>query len=120
MTGPSEQNLGITSGERSSMHGDSGWLERRAQNLGMAESKSTWFALSINAHSEKSRRFDLNGYKRLADISECRDRCPRISVRGAPGCTARLIFCLADVGLLRHGLLSPALHTESNGQIGSH
>jgi len=44
-TGPSEQNFGITSGERSSMHGDSGWLERRAQNLGMAESKSTWFRI---------------------------------------------------------------------------
>jgi len=66
MTGPSEQNFGITSGERSSMHGDSGWLERRAQNLGMAESKSTWFALSINAHSEKSRRFDLNGYQEVS------------------------------------------------------
>lgn len=38
----------------------------------MAESKSTWFALSIKAHSEKTRRLDLNGYKKLADISERR------------------------------------------------
>ena len=49
-----------------------GWLGRQDSNLGMAESKSTWFALFINTHSEKSRRFGFNGYKRLADISECR------------------------------------------------
>ena len=38
----------------------------------MAESKSKWFALFINARSEKSREFDLNPFKSLADISECR------------------------------------------------
>jgi hypothetical protein len=41
-------------------------LGREDSNLRMAESKSTWFR-SINTHSEKSRRFDFNGYKRLAD-----------------------------------------------------
>src|SRR5262249_33268252 len=41
-------------------------------------------AAHISPQSGKSRRFDFNGYKRLADISECRDGCPRISVRGAP------------------------------------
>ena len=39
----------------------------------MAESKSSWFALSVNKHSEKSRRFDFHEYKRLADILESRD-----------------------------------------------
>ena len=61
-----------------------GGSARQDSNLGMAESKSTWFALSINTRSEKSRRFDFNGHKTLADISECRDPCPRISVRGVP------------------------------------
>jgi len=45
----------------------------KATRLGMAESKSTWFALFIKAHSEEMRKFDLNPIKRLADISECRD-----------------------------------------------
>ena len=36
------------------------WLACQDSNLGMEESKSTLFALSINVHSEKSRRFDLN------------------------------------------------------------
>jgi hypothetical protein len=40
----------------------------------MAESKSRWFALFINAHSEEMRKFDLRPIKRLADISECRDQ----------------------------------------------
>jgi hypothetical protein len=48
------------------------WLACQDSNLGMEESKSAWFALCINAYSEKSRRFALNAYKRLADISECR------------------------------------------------
>ena len=48
------------------------WLGRQDSNLGMAESKSKWFALFINARSEKSREFDLNPFKSLADISECR------------------------------------------------
>ena len=38
----------------------------------MAESKSKWFTLFINACSEKSRKFDVNPHKRLANISECR------------------------------------------------
>jgi hypothetical protein len=42
----------------------------------MAESKSNWFALTIKARSEKSRKFGLNPFKRLADISEC-GRIPR-------------------------------------------
>jgi hypothetical protein len=49
-----------------------GWLGRQDSNLGMAESKSKWFALFTNARSEKSREFDLNPFKSLADISECR------------------------------------------------
>ncbi len=44
-----------------------GWLGR---HLGMAESKSKWFALFIKAYSEKSRKFDLHPIKRLAGISE--------------------------------------------------
>ena len=39
----------------------------------MAESKSKWFALFVNAHSEKMLKFDLNPIKRLAEISERRD-----------------------------------------------
>jgi hypothetical protein len=50
-----------------------GWLGRQDSNLGMAESKSKWFALFVNAHSEKMLKFDLNPIKRLAEISECRD-----------------------------------------------
>jgi len=46
----------------------------------MAESKSKWFALFINARSEKSQKFDFNPFKRLADISECRD-APRAPSR---------------------------------------
>jgi hypothetical protein len=53
-----------------------GWLGRQDSNLGMAESKSNWFALTIKARSEKSRKFDLNPFKRLADISECPDAFP--------------------------------------------
>jgi hypothetical protein len=56
---------------------------REDSKLRMAESKSKWFALLISAYSEKMRKFDLNPFKRLADISECQDRCPRISVRGS-------------------------------------
>ena len=44
----------------------------RNSNLGMARSKSKWFALFVNAHSEKMLKFDLNPIKRLAEISECR------------------------------------------------
>jgi hypothetical protein len=40
------------------------------RSTGMAESKSNWFALFINAHSEKLRKFDLNSLNRLAEISE--------------------------------------------------
>jgi hypothetical protein len=54
----------------------SGWLGRQNPNLGMAESKSKWFALCINSRSEKLQKFDLNPLKRLADISECRDEGP--------------------------------------------
>jgi hypothetical protein len=49
------------------------WLGRQDSNLGMAESKSKWFALFIKAHSEKSRKFAPHAVKRLADISECRE-----------------------------------------------
>ena len=42
---------------------------REDLNLGMAESKSKWFALFVNAHSEKMLKFDLNPIKRLAEIS---------------------------------------------------
>ena len=48
-------------------------VRRQDLNLGMAESKSKWFALFVNAHSEKMLKFDLNPIKRLAEISECRD-----------------------------------------------
>jgi hypothetical protein len=51
------------------------WLGRQDSNLGMAGSKSKWFALFINAHSEKSRTFDLRRIKRIAGISECRRAC---------------------------------------------
>ena len=46
---------------------------REDSKLRMAESKSKWFALFVNAHSEKMLKFDLNPIKRLAEISECRD-----------------------------------------------
>ena len=46
---------------------------REDSKLRMAESKSRRFALSINAHSEKSPKFDLNPLKRLGVISECRN-----------------------------------------------
>ena len=46
------------------------WLGRQDSNLGMAESKSTWFALFINVHSEKLRKFGAKAIKRLAVISE--------------------------------------------------
>jgi hypothetical protein len=59
-----------------------GWLGRQDSNLGMAESKSKWFALFVNACSEKTRKYDLNPFKRLADISEYRDALG-LSVRGA-------------------------------------
>jgi hypothetical protein len=49
------------------------WLGRQDSNLGLAESKSRWFALFVNAHSEKSLKFDLNPLKSLDGISECRD-----------------------------------------------
>jgi hypothetical protein len=48
-------------------------LGRQDSNLGMAESKSTWFALFVNAHSEKWWGFDLNPLNTLVDTSECRD-----------------------------------------------
>jgi hypothetical protein len=48
------------------------WLGRQDSNLGMAESKSKWFALFIKAHSETMRKFDLSSIKRLGNISECR------------------------------------------------
>jgi hypothetical protein len=38
----------------------------------MAESKSGEFPLTINANSEKFRKFDVNPVNRLADISEWR------------------------------------------------
>jgi len=35
-----------------------GWLGRQDSNLGMAESKSAYFACLVNAHSEKQAKFD--------------------------------------------------------------
>jgi hypothetical protein len=43
----------------------------------MAESKSSFFRILINGHSEKSREFDSNSIRRLADISECKTRWTR-------------------------------------------
>jgi len=44
----------VLSGVRVSADGDrTGWLGREDSNLRMAESKSKWFALFINARSEK-------------------------------------------------------------------
>jgi hypothetical protein len=48
------------------------WLGRQDSNLGMAESKSNWFALFVNAHSEKSQKFDFYPINSLANISEWR------------------------------------------------
>src|SRR5215471_9546197 len=56
------------------------WLGREDSNLRMAESKSSWFPLSVNARSEKSGKFHINPLKRLADISECRNALRVISV----------------------------------------
>src|SRR6266404_4863310 len=71
----------VLSGVRVSADGDrTGWLGREDSNLRMAESKSKWFALFINAHSEKLRKFDVHPFKRLADISECRDALRAVSV----------------------------------------
>ena len=53
-----------------------GWLGRQEIEPGNGGSKSKWFALFINAHSEKSQKFDLNSFRRLADISERRDAPP--------------------------------------------
>ena len=46
-------------------------LVRIGDRLAGAESKSKWFAF-IKAHSEKMRIFDINPFKMLPDISECR------------------------------------------------
>jgi hypothetical protein len=46
---------------------------REDSKLRMAESQSKWFALFVNAHSEKMLKFDLNPIKKLAEILECRD-----------------------------------------------
>src|SRR5215831_16429113 len=56
------------------------WLACQDSNLGMEESKSSWFPLSVNARSEKSGKFHINPLKRLADISECRNALRVISV----------------------------------------
>src|SRR5215831_13655151 len=60
------------------------WLACQDSNLGMEESKSTWFALFVKTHSEKSRKFDLNPFKRLTHISECRDARRALSLLRAP------------------------------------
>ena len=54
-----------------------GWLGRQDSNLGMAESKSNWFARNIKVHSEKLSKFVGNHFKRLPAISECRTPRPR-------------------------------------------
>jgi hypothetical protein len=46
------------------------WLGRQDSNLGMAESKSSYFLLFINGHSEKIGNAGFNVAKRLAAISE--------------------------------------------------
>jgi hypothetical protein len=43
----------------------------------MAESKSSFFRIFINGHSEKSREFNFNSIRRLADISECQHQIER-------------------------------------------
>jgi hypothetical protein len=40
----------------------------------MAESKSSFFQILINGHSEKSREVDFNSITGFADISECETR----------------------------------------------
>jgi hypothetical protein len=54
-------------------------MKRHVVGFGWGATTRTWewrkiqvVALLIKGHSEKSRKFDLNPFKRLADISECR------------------------------------------------
>jgi len=47
------------------------WLGREDSNLRMAESKSDYFSIRFNAHSEKISKFDLLLLNRLAADSEC-------------------------------------------------
>jgi hypothetical protein len=53
-------------------------VRREDSNLGMAESKSNWFALTIKVRSEKSRKFDLNPFKRYPCPSQ--ESYPRVSM----------------------------------------
>ena len=71
-----------------------GGSARQDSNLGMAESKSNWFALTIKARSEESRKFDLNPFKRLANISECPDAFP-VMVRCPPEAEVTIESCRA-------------------------
>jgi hypothetical protein len=48
-----------------------GWLGCQDSNLGMAESKSTYFAFDFKDHSEKSAKFDPFPINRLDPDSEC-------------------------------------------------
>jgi hypothetical protein len=48
------------------------WLGRQDSNLGMAESKSSYFYLFINGHSEKTGKCRVNVANGLATISERR------------------------------------------------
>jgi hypothetical protein len=43
---------------------------RQDPNLGIAESKSSYFLNNIIAYSEKTREFDVNSINRLAEDSE--------------------------------------------------
>jgi hypothetical protein len=47
-----------------------GWLGRQDSNLGMAESKSSYFPLFINDHSEKPKKFGVKEFNGLPRVSE--------------------------------------------------
>lgn len=54
-----------------------GWLGRRIRTSVWRDQKSSFFRILINGHSEKSREFDSNSIRRLADTSECKTRSDR-------------------------------------------
>jgi|ERR1700683_228577 hypothetical protein len=84
-----------------------GWED---SNLRMAESKSSFFRILINGHSEKSREFGSNSIRGLADISECEARSQPRDHQPEPAdddaYVIRFIFCMADYGQRRGALTS--------------
>ena len=84
---------------------------REDSKLRMAESKSKWFALFVNAHSEKMLKFDLNPIKRLGGfgmqgrVAPCCDapRPPKAEVTRSKSCRARQRI---------NGLAGPATKSE--------